>query len=268
MALVELPEHVVKAHRASQERVQFLAKLFVELSHEERGPAQTNLLDLFPDSILYIESGPMKYLEDGRLVRFYHGDIFLGHDLTAKGTKLVSEFGGRVYPVPREQFHEALRSQPEMMSHWLEYVLLHSMVLHGLAALTAERDAQPGFELQSFATGDTILEEGQPADEVFVMLSGRAKVTVRRREVGIVESNEFFGETSFLMKVDRRATVTALEPCQVQRLQRDDFEAIIRGRPDVFMALAETLARRISGLNEKLAEMGLPEPPMGAVGPD
>ena len=60
----------------------------------------------------------------------------------------------------------------------------------------------------------------------------------------MLHAGDFFGEMSLLTGEPRSATVRALEDAECYRLDRDAFNDILRGRPEIAQHLSEVLARR------------------------
>jgi len=82
---------------------------------------------------------------------------------------------------------------------------------------------------EEVASGTVILEEGQPGDRFFVLLSGIAGVaqsSIGYR--GVLRAGDYFGEVALAMGVPRTATITAMTPCVVASCDAAAFEALVR----------------------------------------
>jgi MFS family permease len=77
--------------------------------------------------------------------------------------------------------------------------------------------------------GITIIREGDEADALYVIVSGRVDVTSRGeagaedRYFRTMEPGSYFGEIGLLERIPRTATVTAVEECELYRIAGDDF---------------------------------------------
>lgn len=76
--------------------------------------------------------------------------------------------------------------------------------------------------------GSVVVREGDPADALYVLVSGRVEVTARgeaaeERFIRVMEAGSYFGEIGLLEGIPRTATVTAAEDCVVWRIEGDDF---------------------------------------------
>lgn len=102
--------------------------------------------------------------------------------------------------------------------------------------------------------GDVLVAEGEVADELYLLLSGRLEVCIRaggtEQTLTRLEAGSTVGEIALLAGDRRSATVRAVEPCQVAAISDAGFRRLLAEHP----AEAETLARRAS---ERLRETQL-----------
>ena len=100
-----------------------------------------------------------------------------------------------------------------------------------------------------FKAGSTLTHEGAPGSEVFVLVSGRVKVTVTTpegREVVLqfCGPGELVGEFSVIDRGSRSGTAEALEPVEALAISAAEFRAMIENRPGFALALLRSLVRR------------------------
>ena len=94
--------------------------------------------------------------------------------------------------------------------------------------------------------GDTLFQEGEPGDRLFVILDGKIKLGAsssdgRETLLGVLGPGEMFGELSLFDPGPRTSTATALTPAQLIGLGHDDLMPWLRGRPEVARALLRAL---------------------------
>ena len=81
-----------------------------------------------------------------------------------------------------------------------------------------------------FEPGETVFDEGDTGDSLFMILSGRVEVHKRfgadRQLVGTLGPGEYFGEMALLGSSPRSATTTALTPLDLLVLAGSDFSAL------------------------------------------
>jgi len=80
-----------------------------------------------------------------------------------------------------------------------------------------------GRAASSYATGQVIFAQGDPADAVFYVQSGRVKLTIvsgqgKEAVVGIYSATDFFGEATLAGQPLRIATATTISECHILRL--------------------------------------------------
>lgn len=85
----------------------------------------------------------------------------------------------------------------------------------------------------SFRGGEEIVREGDVGDAFYVLRTGRAEAVVERPDgtqhrINTLNPGEPFGEQALVTGEPRAATVRALEPVEVLRLSREDFETVLR----------------------------------------
>jgi NTE family protein len=105
------------------------------------------------------------------------------------------------------------------------------------------------FETRSLKRGEAVIRQGEPADALYIVVSGRFAVTVAGRRAPIAEigPDQPIGEITFITGGGQRtATVTAMRDSIVLRLGRTDFEQLSRKHPMIWRSLAMTLARRLA----------------------
>jgi len=91
--------------------------------------------------------------------------------------------------------------------------------------------------LVSIAPGNTIVNEGEPGDAMFVIVHGAAKVLHILDEqtlpLAIIGPGDYFGEWSVMTGAPRTATVTALSHIEAIRIERETLLNFIQHNPDV-----------------------------------
>lgn len=102
---------------------------------------------------------------------------------------------------------------------------------------------------RQFKAGSTLTHEGAPGSEVFVVLSGRVKVTVTTPEgreivLQFCGPGELVGEFSVIDRGSRSGTAEALEPVEALAISAAEFRALIDKRPGFAVALLRNLVRR------------------------
>lgn len=132
---------------------------------------------------------------------------------------------------------------------------LDADAIRGLAALAYCRRCK---------ARDVIVEQDSPCDAVYVIVGGRASVSVAAqdgREVVLrdVGEGDFIGEVSLFDGGLRSATVTALTPTELVAIGRAPFLAFLACQPKVAVSLLAVVASRLRRLTLQVDDLtGLP----------
>ncbi len=110
-----------------------------------------------------------------------------------------------------------------------------------------------GKAIQKYRKGRIIYAQGEEADKVFYVQSGKVKVTVvseqgKEAVVGILESAQFFGEGCLNGQAVRIGTARAMEECLITSITRKAMLAALRKEPkfsELFMTYLVTRTNRI-----------------------
>jgi NTE family protein len=96
--------------------------------------------------------------------------------------------------------------------------------------------------------GEVLVQQGEPADALFVVESGRFEVSVAGHDAPIAElgAGAPIGEIAFLAGGTRTATVIAARDSVVMKLTRAQFDRLCDRHPTIWPRLAATLARRLA----------------------
>jgi CRP-like cAMP-binding protein len=105
----------------------------------------------------------------------------------------------------------------------------------------------------------TIVEKGDPPRELFVLLSGRAKVLTRGAEgadaaLNVMGPGQVFGEVAILDGQPRSATVVALEECEIAVVEVQAFRDFLASSPAGALKLLGVLAGRVRDLTTRLED--------------
>jgi len=102
---------------------------------------------------------------------------------------------------------------------------------------------------------DVLMRQGDVADALYVVVSGRFVVTLdgRRDPVSEIGPDEPVGEIAFLTGGRRTATVTAKRDSLVLALRRAEFAELVAAHPEIWSKLTATLARRLAATTTSAA---------------
>jgi CRP/FNR family cyclic AMP-dependent transcriptional regulator len=113
------------------------------------------------------------------------------------------------------------------------------------------------------AAGTRIVEAGEAGHCLYVLLDGRARVSIdadgREIELSPLETGDFFGEVSLVDDGPRSASVVALETCVLLRITRMTIGVLSGLQPaaaiQILGAIGRALVRRLRASNQKYIDI-------------
>ncbi len=106
---------------------------------------------------------------------------------------------------------------------------------------------------QRFVAGSLLFSEGEPGGVMYVIKSGRVRLTrlVRGQpqQLATLPAGEFFGELAIINGRARSATATVVEDAELLVLDAAMFEALVRGNAEIALRLIKRLAARLDHAN-------------------
>jgi ATP/ADP translocase/HEAT repeat protein len=100
-------------------------------------------------------------------------------------------------------------------------------------------------EEQSFVQGDTILEEGEVGDVLFLVVDGRVAVKRGGVTLATLGPGETFGEMAVLDAEPRSATVVVLEDSTCLAIASEDFYDVLREQVEIAEGVIRMLTHRL-----------------------
>ena len=102
---------------------------------------------------------------------------------------------------------------------------------------------------KTFRKGDIIFCEYEPGDTFYLIQSGRVQI-VRiigdlEKNIDILNPTEIFGEMAILEEAPRSATAVALDDVKALEFNRENFEVLMMGNPQIAMKLLKLFIKRI-----------------------
>jgi putative ABC transport system ATP-binding protein len=106
-------------------------------------------------------------------------------------------------------------------------------------------------ERVSFASGETIVAEGDPADRFFVITKGEVAISRRGPEgnevkLARLERGQFFGEVGILAETRRTATVRAIDDVELLALSWKEFQETLEQSDRADRNFSEIAKERIA----------------------
>ncbi len=103
------------------------------------------------------------------------------------------------------------------------------------------------------AAGTTMVREGKPGSEFYVIVEGRAEATLKGQHLGSLGPGDFFGEMSLLEVAPRAATVVAETDLSLLVLEPRGFASLLAVAPTVGMKMMRSMSQRLRALETATA---------------
>lgn len=132
--------------------------------------------------------------------------------------------------------------------------------------MAANRHSHADEVEQTFRDGERIVTEGEHSRDMFVILSGRVRITKRageqQVELATLERGDFFGEMSLLESLPRDASAVAIGETRVLVIGASALLVRMRRDPTFGFEMLQRLSGRVRLLNARwvklLEESGAP----------
>ena len=93
--------------------------------------------------------------------------------------------------------------------------------------------------------GQVLIERGEEADRVVVVLTGSVRVSRDGVELAVRGPGALLGEMSIVDHRPRSATVEAVEAGEILSVPANNFRGFVASRPRAALAIIEQLGRRL-----------------------
>jgi len=107
-----------------------------------------------------------------------------------------------------------------------------------------------------FPTNTVLFREGDRGEEMFIIQSGKVKISKKIRGVektlATLEKGEFFGEMAILNDKPRSASAETIEDCDMLVIDRKTFETLLRSNVEIAIRFIKRLADRLRETNDQM----------------
>ena len=101
---------------------------------------------------------------------------------------------------------------------------------------------------RTYAAGDIVVREGDPALNLFLVADGHAKVEREGvGQVGRLQPGDFFGELGLIEEHGRTATVVAEDELTCYLLPAWEFRSLLKEHPEMAVPMLHAVIARLHG---------------------
>jgi CRP/FNR family cyclic AMP-dependent transcriptional regulator len=113
---------------------------------------------------------------------------------------------------------------------------------------------------RTYNAGDYIFREGDPGNEMFIIQTGKVKITKQVKEgvdktLVVLGAGDFFGEMAVIDKAERSANAIAMEPSRLIALDEEVFEMHMQTNPKIVKKILKNLTSRLREANDQIATL-------------
>jgi len=105
---------------------------------------------------------------------------------------------------------------------------------------------------ESYAAGQTVFQEGQLGDRMYVVKEGNIDLLIRGRLVASVGRGGILGEMALIDTKSRSATAIARTDCQLVPINEERFTSLVQQNPHFALQVMRVLAQRLRHMDEQL----------------
>ena len=105
-------------------------------------------------------------------------------------------------------------------------------------------------DTEKYRSGTVIFAERDPADVMYIILSGEIELTLHGEPLGAEGEGGIIGEMAMINSSTRSATATTLTKVKLARLDREQFRVFVHENTEFALHVMSVLANRLRAVNE------------------
>jgi CRP-like cAMP-binding protein len=112
---------------------------------------------------------------------------------------------------------------------------------------------------RTYKPGETIFSEGEIGAEMFIIQSGRVRISKKLKDTEktlvILENGDFFGEMAVIDKGSRSATATAVDETKCIALNEELFEQQMQNNARIVKKILKNMSARLRDANKQIENL-------------
>ncbi|WP_347902052.1 cyclic nucleotide-binding domain-containing protein [Pseudomonas purpurea] len=214
-----------------------------------------DLIAFLPGNQLFLlESGQLHGRVDERALFYLHeGDLVgLRQGIELPRCQLSSDEPLRLIPYKRADVFQHFYADSQRSELFVQYLIGQTALLSDAVTRLKQPEFRSSNGFRQVPAGEVLINQGDDADHVFVILQGHAEAFVDGHKVGDVPKDEIFGAMAVFTGEKRSASVIASETSTVMLIPKEQFLSLTQSNPKIAHSLIESMARRIDLLNKQI----------------
>lgn len=180
------------------------------------------------------------------------GEIALIHNTPRSATvKAVTD--GAVWGVQRNAFRNILK-QLSSRNFSENRAFQESVKIFEMLTEAQKTMITNALVVESFVDGQNIVKEGEKGDVLYIVKSGKAKVTIRGQLVRELTKGDYFGERALLYDEPRSATITSVGNTVCVSIGRDLLQKVLGNLQHVLFRNVMLIALQNSSVFQQFTE--------------
>ncbi len=106
-------------------------------------------------------------------------------------------------------------------------------------------------EYQSFTRGQTIFQEGEPGDRLYIVVEGQVDIIADHQLLETVEPGGILGELALIDDKPRSAMAVARTDCLLTPIGRQHFLTLVQRTPRFALQVMRVMAERLRRANSR-----------------
>jgi CRP/FNR family cyclic AMP-dependent transcriptional regulator len=107
-------------------------------------------------------------------------------------------------------------------------------------------------EARTYSAGDTIFDEGQAGDFMYVVLEGEVDLYIHGQLVETLREGGVLGEMALLDSSPRTARAVARTGCKLVPVNQKRFNLLVQHTPDFAIQIMRVMAGRLRAMDARL----------------
>jgi CRP-like cAMP-binding protein len=112
---------------------------------------------------------------------------------------------------------------------------------------------------RTYPPGASICREGEEGTEMYIIQKGKVRVSKRfagkTHVVSVLEKGDFFGEMAIVSRIQRTATVTAIDAVELLVFDREGLQNMIARNARIALTIIDKLCRRLQNAHVKIQHL-------------
>ena len=112
---------------------------------------------------------------------------------------------------------------------------------------------------RKYAPGAVICREGEEGEEMYIIQTGKVRVSKRfagkTHVISVLEKGDFFGEMAIVNRIQRTATVTAIDDVELLVFDREGLQNMIARNTRIALTIIDKLCRRLQNAHLKIQHL-------------